>query len=202
MAEAENEYSAPTGADTDANFDVLTSGEDPDNPGQSGAEAAADRTEEENGDTPTAQDYGELDFPDGADEKTAQAFKTLARELDLPPEAAQKLVDLERSLAESSAEREENARQEILQRWADKTKEMFGPQYAREIDVALRAADAFGGPELRSLLEATGLGNHPVMVKTFNQIGRLMGEDECVSGRAAHGSDKTFTEALYGVKPN
>lgn len=202
MFEAETTSSAPQNAETETEFEVLTAGETPEEPGQNGGEAAADRTEEETGDVPDAQDYGGLAFPDGADERALEAFKTLARELDLPPEAAQKLVDLERSLAESSTEKEENARQEILQRWADRTKEMFGPHYAREVDVALRAADAFGGPELRSLLEATGLGNHPVMVKTFNQIGKLMSEDECVGGKAARGSDKTFTEALYGVKPN
>lgn len=151
------------------------------------------------------QEYDGLIMPDGAsvDEETMTSFKTLAREMNLSAQDAQRLLDFEADAAGRVGVGAETARQEILQRWADKTKELFGPGYAREIDVALRAADAFGGAELRELLETTGLGNHPVVVKTFNQIGRRMGEDECLGGSAAvRGSDKTFTEALYGVKSN
>lgn len=156
------------------------------------------------GDAFDPEAYDGLAFPDGVSvsKDVLGEFKALAREMNLSPENAQRLIDLEAKAGARAGADGEAVRQEILQRWADKTKELFGPGYEKEVDVALRAADAFGGAELRDLLEATGLGNHPVVVKTFNQIGRRMGEDEWLGGAAARGSDKTFTEALYGVKSN
>ena len=62
----------------------------------------------------------------------------------------------------------------------------------------MAAADAFGGEQLRDLLAQTGLGNHPVIVRTFNEIGKRMSEDTAAAGQAAPSRDKTFTEALYG----
>lgn len=64
--------------------------------------------------------------------------------------------------------------------------------------MAVRAADAFGGPELRALLERTGLGNHLAIVRTFYEIGKSISEDVLPGGKPAAPQDKTFAEALYG----
>lgn len=179
----------------------------PEEPGLSGPETPqppeTDRPQPEGAEW-TEQDYESLSFPQEVPVRPEiwDEFKNLAREMRLSPENAQRLVDLEARAAQLAGRNGNDARQEILQSWADKTKALFGPGYEKEIDAALRAADAFGGEELRDLLEATGLGNHPVIVKTFNQIGRRMGEDEFIGGAHARGTDKTFTEALYGVKSN
>ena len=65
--------------------------------------------------------------------------------------------------------------------------------------VAVRAARTYGGEELQTLLKETGLGNHPVIVKTFYAIGRATGEDASTGGPAAAQTDKTFAQALYGA---
>ena len=96
-------------------------------------------------------------------------------------------------------ETQEQTRQEMLQRWADKTKAVLGPQYEEHLAVAVRAARTYGGEELQTLLKETGLGNHPVIVKTFYAIGRATGEDASTGGPAAAQTDKTFAQALYGA---
>lgn len=178
--------------------------EAPQEPGLSGLESPETDRVTNDGGAWTEQDYEGLSFPQEVSVRPEiwDEFKNLAREINLSPQNAQRLIDLESRAAQLAGRNGDAARQEILQSWADKTKALFGPGYEKEIDVALRAADAFGGAELRDLLEATGLGNHPVVVKTFNQIGRLMGEDEFIGGAQTRGTDKTFTEALYGVKSN
>lgn len=122
------------------------------------------------------------------------AFVKLAADLHLPPEQAQQLIDFEARFARQTLQ--DNAAQQA--KWAQETQTFFGPAWQEEVSLAVRAADTFGGPELRALLEETGLGNHPVIVRTFNEIGKRISEDVSSGGNPSAGADKTFTEALYG----
>ena len=127
--------------------------------------------------------------------KEAQSdFAQLVQELHLTSQQAQQLIDFETRFARQTAK--ENEAQKA--QWVQETQSFFGPQWQQEVSLAVRAADAFGGPELRALLEETGLGNHPVIVRTFNEIGKRISEDVSPGGSASAGADKTFTEALYG----
>ncbi len=144
--------------------------------------------------------YSQLVLPESlkGHEASFASFKQLAAELKLPAETAEKLIQWEASVAQGNQQSAEVQRADILRKWTEQTKEIFGPSYQQNIARALEAADRFGGPELRELLEVTGLGSHPVIVKTFHQISQQICEDASVSGRTRHSTDKTFAEALYG----
>ena len=136
----------------------------------------------------------DLTLPGGALEE----LKDLSRELGLSCDQVQKLLDFETRYTRLGAQNGEEEKRQIVERWAQETKDLYGARCEEEISLAVRAADAFGGPELRELLEATGLGNHPVIVRTFNEIGKSISEDVCPGGKPAAPRDKTFAEALYG----
>lgn len=144
--------------------------------------------------------YDGLKLPDGIlfDDASLDAFKTLSQEMGLSLEQVQKLVDFEGHFLRQGISDDENEKQQILESWAKQTKEMYGPDFEDAVSLAVRAADAFGGPELRQLLETTGLGNHPVIVRTFNEIGKRISEDSFPGGKSSALQDKTFAEALYG----
>ena len=144
--------------------------------------------------------YDGLQLPEGImfDGPALDAFKTLSQEMGLSLEQVQKLVDFEGRFVRQSASDEQTQKQQLLENWARQTKEMYGPDLEKAVTLAVRAADAFGGPALRELLEATGLGNHPVIVRTFNEIGKRISEDSFPGGKPAALQDKTFAEALYG----
>ena len=144
--------------------------------------------------------YGELKLPENLKEceENFASFKQLASELKLPAETAQKLMQWEADIAHKNEQTADAQRADIVAKWTAQTKEMFGPMYQREIARALSAADRFGGPALRELLEVTGLGSHPVIVKTFHQISQQISEDVSVGGQVHRSTDKTFAEALYG----
>lgn len=144
--------------------------------------------------------YEGLKLPDGIlfDDASLDAFKTLSQEMGLSLEQVQKLVDFEGCFLRQGISDDENEKQQILESWAKQTKEMYGPDFEDAVSLAVRAADAFGGPELRQLLETTGLGNHPVIVRTFNEIGKRISEDSFPGGKSSALQDKTFAEALYG----
>lgn len=125
-------------------------------------------------------------------------FKALAGELGLSAQQVQKLVDFESACAKRQAAERVAKKQQQTAAWANETRALYGSALEREVTFALRAANAFGGPELRELLEETGLGNHPVIIRTLSGIGKTISEDACPGGTPAVAQDKTFAEALYG----
>lgn len=144
--------------------------------------------------------YEELELPSELKEceENWQSFKTLANQLQLPAETVQRLLDWQAQTLTEGRKISEEVRGQILDKWTAQTKEMLGPCYQKHLTSALSAAQRFGGEELRELLDVTGLGNHPVIIKTFYEISKSISEDRSIGGAARSTTDKTFAEALYG----
>lgn len=53
----------------------------------------------------------------------------------------------------------------------------FGAALDQELGAALKAVEAFGGQELKDILESSGLGNDPTMIRAWIKVGKAMGED-------------------------
>ncbi len=156
----------------------------------------------QNADAPTtSQDpYAQISLPENSllSAQTLAAFKQTAAQAKLPAESLQTWLSYEENRLQAAAEQAEKNRREEVENWARQTQEMFGPRWQAEVSKAVRAADAFGGAPLRQLLEETGLGNHPVMVRTFHAVATRICEDVTPGGAPSAQTDKTFTQALYG----
>ena len=157
----------------------------------------------ENATEPTVQPqdpYAEISLPEnsllGADELAA--FKQTAASIKLPAQALLQWLSLEENRLQTMAQQAEKSQQTQLENWARQTQQTFGPHWQAEVSKAVRAADAFGGPQLRQLLEETGLGNHPVIVRTFHAVAQRICEDVTPGAASTVQTDKTFTQALYG----
>lgn len=59
-------------------------------------------------------------------------------------------------------------------------REEWGAGAEMQIKAAQQAVREVGGSELIDVLEQTGLGNHPALIKTFAKIGAIIGEDDAV----------------------
>lgn len=136
------------------------------------------------------------------DEALLDQFKPVARELNLAPESAQRLVDMysEAVRANSAA-----ARDQLIERnreWLDEIKhdpKFGGGRFQENLSLARRAIERYGGAPLRAAFNATGLGNHPEIVRAFMRIGRLISEDQVVqSGERSVGGERSIAERLYG----
>jgi len=149
--------------------------------------------------TPDA--YADFALPEGVqpDTQLSAEFKALAKELGLPQEGAQRLVDLYAERAREAAEGPTRLWQEQQSQWQKQVKadrELGGLGLARNIATAGKAIDAFGGPDLRRALEITGAGNHPDVVRFFYRVGKAISEDGMVAPRAAR-STKSYAEIFY-----
>lgn len=127
--------------------------------------------------------YKDFTLSDGTtiDTKLMDGFKSLAKESGLSQEVAQKFVTLQSEHAKTAMEAmvkdAETQKAAMLEQFKQTTIKELGPDYQKELGFAAKALNRFGTPELRKLMDDTGLGNHPLLVKAWIAIGKTMAED-------------------------
>lgn len=154
-------------------------------------------------DKPTGapEKYEDFKLPDTlkADEALMGEFGSLAKELNLPQEAAQKLVDLAGKMQSGTLEGVQAAIAAQAEKWADDSrgdKEYGGDSFAENLALGKKALDQFGTPELKTLLNDSKLGNHPEVLRFFIRAGKAISQDGFVPGRQG-GARKSDAEVLY-----
>jgi hypothetical protein len=116
------------------------------------------------------------------DPEVLKSFSEIAKELDLPQDAAQKMLD---KVAPKIMERQMQALEAVRNEWAESArtdKEFGGDKLNDNLVVAKKALDSFGTPELRKLLNESGLGNHPELIRLMYRAGKAISEDRFVGG--------------------
>lgn len=176
---------------------------------QTQATADAARTAESNGnktETPNgAPEKYEFKAPEGRqfDAEVITSFSEVAKELNLSQEAAQKVLD---RVAPKMAERQAAQLEAFRSQWTEASKadkEFGGEKLTENLTVARRALDSFGTPELRTLLNESGLGNHPELVRFMFRAGQSISEDRYVGSStgttASKGAPKDFNSAAAAL---
>lgn len=146
---------------------------------------------------PAVPEAYELQMPEGVelDKAAADEFTTIAKELKLDQAAAQKLADI----AAKQAQRQVDAHLALVESWVDQVKtdkDIGGDKLDENLGIARKALETFGTPELRDVLNASGLGNHPEVIKAFVKAGKAISEDKFVAG-AAKGADSDPAKKLF-----
>ncbi|MBH1918616.1 peptidase [Serratia surfactantfaciens] len=158
---------------------------------------AAEKAEKEK--KPAAPEKYEFTSPEGQelDANALAVFEPIAKELGLSQEQAQKLVDIYPQIQHQQAE----AWSKQVADWGEQVKadkEIGGDKFNASVGAAQRALDQFGNPELREYLNASGLGNHPALVRFCAKVGKAMAEDTFVVPN--QGGQRSAADILYGKK--
>ena len=74
--------------------------------------------------------------------------------------------------------------------------EIGGDQYDANVAVAMKAMTAFGSPELTDLLNQTGMGNHPALIRFAIKAGKAVSDAPVVTG-GERGTRKSVTDSIY-----
>lgn len=83
----------------------------------------------------------------------------------------------------------------------DKGEPVYGGLSYKEVtQVAARALDRLGTPELREFLETSGFGNNEALVRFAFRAGRAISEDTFDRGAGGESKPSTLQTALYGDK--
>lgn len=159
--------------------------------------------------TPTknAPEKYEFKAPEGKeyDSQLLEAFTGAAKEADLSQEVAQKLID---TMGPALAERQVEQVKAVITGWTEQSKsdaEFGGEKFKENLGIAKKALDAFdpipSGEKttaLRTLLDTSGMGNHPELIRVLYRAGKAISEDKFVAGTVSgKGPAKDATSVLY-----
>ncbi len=152
---------------------------------------------------PTATDpVYDLAVPEGYSvaEDIKQEFVDLAKELKVAPKDAQRFADLSVKMQQKQAADYAKAQEG----WVDAVKsdkDIGGDALPENLAIARKGLEAFGTPELKHLLETTGFGNHPEIIKAFWRVGKKIGEDTPVTGGRQPMASKTPAQIMFPNQP-
>lgn len=169
----------------------------PVSPVQQATETAAAPAAPEAPDAPQPKAPESYDFkiPEGADKSAFDDFAKVAKDLDLNQADAQKLVDFQMGQAAK-----------VSLQWAEQAKadtEIGGDKLAENLAVAKKGLEAYGTPELKAMLDKTGLGNNPEVIRFFYRAGKALSEDRVVQGgNATTPGPRNAASALYPNQPS
>lgn len=163
--------------------------------GEQGQQAAAGGQEEQQGQAAAPQgapEAYEFQLPEGYElnAEVGEEFSAYAKELNLSQDKAQVAVNMGVKLIESFQAKQLEAFQKQQQLWRDEVvndKEIGGQQLNENLSYAAKVLDTYA-PDLRQVLNDTGLGNHPAFVKAFVKIGKAISEDRLVGGAQQQGA--------------
>lgn len=127
----------------------------------------------------------EFKAPEGVslDETMLGPLSEVAKDIGLTQEQAQKLIDKMAPALNARTVESVRAAQADWKVQQVKDTEFGGEQYAANLGLARKAMDAFATDELRQLLDQTGLGDHPEVIRVFYRAGKAISEDSFVSAR-------------------
>jgi hypothetical protein len=131
------------------------------------------------------------------DTEVSAEFKEFVKGKNFSQEDAQKLIDMQTKLANKSMD----AWGVTLNEWkesASADKEYGGAEFQANVAVAKHAIAQFGTPELTNLLNTSGMGNNPEVIRFFYRVGKAIGPDKIMGGAASSNvPKKSGAELLY-----
>lgn len=143
-------------------------------------------TGEQGKDGAKADETYEYQLPEGMalDKSAADSLTAFAKEQGIKPAEAQKLA----AIGAQMVQRQQEAHAQTVSTWIEQVKtdkEIGGDKFDATLATSRAAMETFGTPELKDVLNATGLGNHPALVKFFYQVGKRVSQDEHVNGNGS-----------------
>ena len=111
-----------------------------------------------------------------------QGFTDVARKLGLSQEKAQKMFGAFVPTAEKYMHDDlvEKAKGWFAE--SEKDSEFGGERFKENLGIAKQAYKQYASPKLQKILNASGLGSHPEVVRLFYRIGLTMQQDHGVQG--------------------
>ena len=159
------------------------------------ASSAKDESKPDEGGEPS-KDENKGEVPEAYDLKVAEgmeldqamleAFTPVFKELGITQEQAQKLTDTYAPLVEAQGESIKQASlkayEETIEGWKSETLKELGIESKKALAYVAKVRDKFGDEQLSEILDETGVGNHPAMVRFLVKAGKAISEDAFPDG--------------------
>jgi len=164
----------------------------------SDADANQEESDEESQEAGAPDAYESFEVPDGygVDETVLSDYQEWAKQNELTQEQAQEGINLVAKMKEAEVTRWVDQQKA----WVEQAKgdsEFGGDKFDQSIAAAVKARDAFGTPEFNEILNESGLGNHPEMIRYLTRVGQAISEDQHVVVGGADSGQRSRERVLY-----
>jgi hypothetical protein len=132
--------------------------------------------------------YEDFNLPENfqIDEALLEQALPVFKELNLSQDQAQKLIDLQTKNAEQLVEADQKQWEDTRKGWvkeAKDDKEIGGKDFNANVATARAAVKEFADEGFKEMLNITGVGDHPEMVRFLFRIGKAIEDDKILMGR-------------------
>lgn len=170
--------------------------------GTQGDKANSDAEGDDNKPEGSPEKYDAFTMPEGIELKgeKLERFESIAKELNLTQAQAQKLASLGGDLIGDISKQQSDHMEQVSNDWkkaSENDKEFGGVFLSENMATAKKALDAFASQTFRELLDKTGLGNHPEVVRTFFRVGKAISEDKVITSNQENTS-RDPADILFG----
>lgn len=132
-------------------------------------------------------------------------IRSYAKSKGLSEEQSKELIARESAAIKIHQQAQAAQLEKDAAKWAEASRvdpEIGGEKFNASLQLAKRALERVGNPQLVSFLEASKLGNHPEVIKLFVRVGSLFQEDRAVNARTNSVKQTDIGELFYGHKNN
>ena len=140
------------------------------------------------------------DYQFGDENGELDGFREFAHDTGLTQDQANNILKLYGDIQEEQEESQQNGLEELRTNTTMELQKEWGKNFDGKMDYAKRAFAQFASPELSQLMDESGMGNHPEMLRVFAKVGELMGEDSLVVGTGLGSSQLSPEQAQQEIQ--
>lgn len=147
--------------------------------------------------------YKDFTLPKGVEldkEMLDEAKTFMSKDLNLTQDKAQKLVDFHVKALQGMAEAPYQLWADTQREWqaeVAKDAELGGSNLPQVKTRIAKLLDEHGDPKVREALAFTGAGNHPAIIRTLNNLAKLLTEGAFIPGGGGVNPERTAAQVLY-----
>lgn len=144
-------------------------------------------------------DLSDMKMPEGfeAMPEVMAGLTEFVNEHGLTKEAAEKLAPLGALIAESAVAKVTAEMDTIRSNWREEIANDPVLGSKEQMAIANKGLEAYGSPELRKLLDETGLGDAPAVIRAFHKIGLTVKEDVVERGGSGDTRITSAADVMY-----
>jgi hypothetical protein len=130
-----------------------------------------------------------------------ERIEAKAKELNLNNEDAQSLLEMESGIISDYHDKLIKQVEDTQAGWikeGENDKEIGGDNYKESVALSNRVVEKFGSEVYKKMMDDSGYGNHPEVIRIFAGIGKLMENDKGIFPNSHSSKEKTAEEVFYG----
>ena len=140
------------------------------------------------------------DYQFGDENGELDGFREFAHETGLTQNQANNILNLYGEVQEEQEAEHKQSQDDLRTNTTIELQREWGKNYDGKLDYAKRAFAQFATPELSALMDESGMGNHPEVLRAFSKVGEMMGEDSLVVGTGLGASQLSPQQAREEIQ--